>query len=179
MIWPRHTTAEWTEAQIISFPSATLYFLKTETLQGSAGDLKRCAEELGVKRPELSPRRCHSLAAFGIKSKTLSLVIGSHQKLTSTSFPTHLQINFQCKQYASSYSRSFPLSPSMLLLIQFSQLFLFSILQSPPSLETQFKGSIPIISPPPCTPGPPKHQTLYLSQQGMTRDSFHFLPDLH
>ena len=44
----------------------------------------------------------------------------------------------------------------MLLLIQFFQLSLFSILQSPPSLETQFKCSMPSKSPHPCTPDPTK-----------------------
>lgn len=87
-----------------------------------------------------------------LESKSLSLVIGSHHYLISTSFLVHLQINSQFKHYTSTYSRLFSLSSSMLFLIQFFQLLLFYVLHSPSFLETQFKCSIPSKSPHPRTP---------------------------
>lgn len=163
VIWPRHTTVSWTEAQIISLPRETIYFLKTETLQGSAAELKRGGEELGAKRPALSPRRGHSLAAFGVESKTLSLAIGFHGNLTSTSFPgpPPNRLSIQALTYLLTLLQIVSWSLSMLLLFQVSQRFLFSILQIlPPSFETLFKGCIPSVSPP--WP-PPAHQSTWTS----------------
>lgn len=155
---------------------AKQYLSWRQTSRGRRGEKKGRGAERGTKRPELSPGFCHALAVFWVKSKILGLAINSHYGPISTSFcrPPPSKLSIQAIPVYVLFYRLSPLSLSMVLLMQFSQHFCFSIFQISHLLRSSSSAS-DWVCPPPAHRSTKTSNFRSISMEDMSRHHINFL----